>query len=141
MTADRIVFCKVLFDCVKASMNAMNNKLAAKYVVTQYFMMYAVRLIVEKDPIAKEMLVHPEVFVRTPKERGQFQTCMSAITDDLVTDLNIAIEDAGQDFDYRDKFRDTKWVKALAAEFLGTREKMVRRKKLPSIKEAWDDRT
>jgi hypothetical protein len=140
VTADRIILCKVIFDCVRASMNAMNNKLAAKYVVTQYFLMYAVRLIVENDPIAKDMLVRPEVFVRTPKTRGQFQTCISAITDDLVTDLNISIEDAGEDFDYRDKFRDIKWVKERAAEFLGTRQKLVRRKTLPSLKEAWDNR-
>src|SRR5205814_2183834 len=53
VNADRIVLCKVIFDSVKASMNAMNNKLAAKYVVTQYFLMYATRLIIESDPIAK----------------------------------------------------------------------------------------
>jgi hypothetical protein len=141
VTADRIVLCKVLFDGIKGSMNDLNNKLAAKYVVTQYFMLYAVRLIIESDPIANDMLVHPDRFVRNPTDRGNFQTCMSAITDDIVTDLNITIDDAGPDFDYRDKFRDVKWAKALASEILGMRQKLVRRKKLPSIKEAWDNRT
>jgi AIPR protein len=140
VTADRVVMCRVIFDCVKASMNAMENKLAAKYVVTQYFLMYAVRLIIEKDPIAKDMLVRPEEFVRDPKTRGQFQTCISSVTDDLVTDLNISIEDAGEDFDYRDKFRDEKWIRERASEYLGTRQKLVRRKTFPSLKEAWDNR-
>jgi len=140
VNADRIVLCKVIFDSVKASMNAMNNKLAAKYVVTQYFLLYATRLIIENDPIAKDVLTKPEIFVRQPKERGQFQTCISTITDDLVTDLNIAIDDSGPDFDYRDKFRDVKWVKGLASEFLATRQKLVRRKTFPSLKETWDNR-
>jgi hypothetical protein len=65
---------------------------------------------------------------------------MATVTDDLVTDLNIAIEDAGKDFDYRDKFRDMKWVKDRATEFLGTRQKLVRRKTIQSLKEAWDNR-
>ena len=46
----------------------------------------------------------------------------------------------GEDFDYRDKFRDIKWVKERAAEFLGTRQKLVRRKTILSLKEAWDNR-
>lgn len=140
VTADRIVLLKVIADCVKGSMNAITNPLAAKYVVTQYFLMYVVRLIVEKDPIAVDMLVRPAMFVRAPKDRIQFQTCMATVTDDLVTDLNIAIEDAGKDFDYRDKFRDMKWVKDRATEFLGTRQKLVRRKTIQSLKEAWDNR-
>jgi hypothetical protein len=140
VTADRIVLLKVIADCIKGSMNAMTNPLAAKYVVTQYFLMYVVRLIVEKDPIAVDLLVRPEKFVRASKDRANFQTCMSTVTDDLVTDLNIAIEDAGKDFDYRDKFRDLKWVKEKAAEFLGTRQKLVRRKTIQSLKESWDNR-
>lgn len=140
VTADRIVMCKVMFDSVQGSIAQLKNRLAAKYVVTQYFILYILRLIIENDPIAKDVLVTSKNFVRDAIERGKFQRCISTITDDIVTDLNISIEDAGEDFDYRDKFRDLKWVKQLAAEFIGTREKMVRRKKIPTLKESWDNR-
>ncbi len=137
VTADRIVLCRVIADSARASINGLNNKLAAKYIVTLYFLMYVARLVVDGDPLNKELLTNPASFVRDIAARNKFLICMKSITDDIVTDLNIAIEDAGPDFDYRDKFRDSKWVKQLAGEIIGTRQKLVRRKTLPTLKEAW----
>jgi len=138
VTADRIVFCKVIMDAVTASCGALKNGLAAKYVLTRYFMMYVIRLMIEEDPIGKEMLVNPESFVRSPVNRARFQSCVRGLADDIVTDLNIALEDAGPDFDYRNRMRDATWVKKLANEFFGTRIKLVRRKTFKSIKETWE---
>jgi hypothetical protein len=45
-------------------------------------------VILENDPLAKEILENPKWFVRTEKARGHFRDCISKTVSDLVVDLN-----------------------------------------------------
>jgi hypothetical protein len=54
-----------------------------------------------------------------------------------VTDVDAEIQDAGEDFDYRGKLRDSEWVKKLAKSVVSDHLKMVARNKIQSFAEDW----
>jgi hypothetical protein len=136
--SDRIVMCQVIMDTVIAACAAMKNQLCAKYVLTRYFILYTVRLMIEDDPISRDLLVNPKKFVRKSSDRGHFRDCIRHIADDIVVDLNIELEPLGKDFDYRDKMRETTWVSGLAKGIAATRIKLVQRNKIASLQAAWE---
>jgi len=139
VTSDRIVMCHAIMEAVIAATAGMKHKLCSKYVLTRYFMMYTIRLIIENDPIEKELLTGPKQFVREPAKRDKFRTCMRRIADDIVIDLNMELEPLGVDFDYRDKMRDEEWVKKLASQIVALRIKLVQRQNIKSMKASWEE--
>jgi hypothetical protein len=147
-TAHRAVMCRIIMDAIDAACareldnpprKAFENDLCAKYVLTKYFIMYAMRLMIDKDPIESEVLSEPEKFVHKKNDRKAFFNAMSKVADEIVVDLNYAIKEYGPDFDYRDKMRDETWVKKLANELCATRLKLVQQKRMNTIKAVWDE--
>jgi hypothetical protein len=97
VTAGRIVGLIAVRDAVVASLEKLNNQLAAYYSVTPYFVMYLVKQALQLDPLGKEFCQDPGRFVR---ERGfdAVVTAVRQIADDLIVDLNAELaerEEAG----------------------------------------------
>jgi hypothetical protein len=135
--ADRIVMCRVIADSIDAALPGLTNSLVAKYVLTRYMLLYFVRQILEKDELWKEINESPQTFVRSLGNREYFRACIDNIVSDVITDVDAEIREAGDDFDYRDKLRDSAWVKNLARAVVGDHLKLVGRKKIESFKEEW----
>lgn len=138
VTADRIVLCHVIAESITAALPRLSNGLIAKYILTGYMLLYCVRSILEKDALWHQINTAPEQFVRTDKARGKFRKCVDVVVGDLITDVDAEIESAGADFDYRDKLRDTEWVRKLSRSVVGDHLKMVTRKKIQSFKDDWE---
>jgi hypothetical protein len=138
VTADRIVLCRTIMEAIEAASAGITNTLCAKYVLTQYFLMYCVRGVIEKDTPSEEILRDPEKFVRDLKSRDDLRACIRRIAEDMVGDLNDEINPLGDDFDYRDKMRDVQWVKDLSTRIVGDHMKLVRRGKINSLRADWD---
>src|SRR3546814_6953915 len=49
VTADRIVLCHLLAGCIDNQTSSTKNQLFAKYVLTRFFLLYVMRLIIEGD--------------------------------------------------------------------------------------------
>lgn len=137
VTADRIVLCQAIADCIKAALPKLTNGLVAKYVLTRYMLLYFVRNILKKDDLWSDINTNPQRFVRKDTSRKLFRKCIDNIVSDLVTDVNAEIEGAGDDFDYRGKLRDSEWVDDLNKSVVGDHLKLVARKKIPSFKDDW----
>lgn len=137
VNADRIVMCRVIAESVDAALPRLTNGLVAKYVLTRYMLIYFVRNILRKDELWAEINTNPQTFVRQLKGRHHFRNCIDNIVSDLITDVNAEIEGIGEDFDYRDKLRDSEWVDKLNKSVVGDHLKMVARKKIPSFKGDW----
>jgi len=99
--------------------------------------LYVVRVILENDPLAKEILENPKRFVRTEKARNHFRECINKIVGDLVVDLNAEVEEYGDDFDYRDKLRDSSWVGELSKKVSADHLKLVKRGRIKSFEDEW----
>jgi hypothetical protein len=137
VTADRIVLCQVIVEAIDEALPSIKNQLFARYRLTRYLFLYVVRVILENDPLATEVLESPQLFVRTKKARDHFRDCIRKIVGDLVVDLNAEIEEYGDDFDYRDKLRDSAWVGELSKKVAADHLKLVKRGRIKSFKDEW----
>jgi hypothetical protein len=137
VTADHIVLCQDLAECVDAALPKLKNTLVAKYLLTRYMLVYFLRNIIAKDDLWPDIQNHPEKFVRTAMLREKFKAAVGNIVSDLIVDVNAEIEDLGADFDYRGKLRDSDWVKNLGKEVVGDHVKLVARGKISSFRDDW----
>jgi len=137
VTADHIVMCQTIMESIQKTVPKIRNTLFGKHVLARYFILYAVRLILESDELATELSSHPEVFVRKQPAREKFRTAIGAIVADIVDDVNALVEEHGDDFDYRNRLREEAWVKSQAGQIALDHKKLVRRKKIKPFKEEW----
>ncbi len=138
VTADRIVLCRVIMDSLVAALPKLTNTLVGKYTLTRYMLLYFIRNILRKDELGEQISADPSEFVRDPGARKRFRACIDNIVSDLITDVDAEIAGVGQDFDYRGKLREQKWVDDLNKVVVGDHLKMVARKKIPAFKEDWE---
>lgn len=138
VTADRIVFCNVLSEEVGKFLPQINNHLFAKYVLTKYMIVYLIRSIFDTDPLGKELVTNPGMFVKDVPSRNRFRECLRILIKDLVIDLNGEVDQHGENFDYRDKLRNDNWVRDLSKKLVAEHLKLVARKRIASFKEEWD---
>jgi hypothetical protein len=137
VTADRIVLCQAIIDEIDAALPQLENQLVARYVLVRYLLLYIVREVMEHDEIGKEAIQNPAKFVRDPTTRAKFQTCIRTVVEDLIIDLNGELADVGEDFDYRDRLRDQKWVTDIRRTLVSEYQKQVRRRRIASITNEW----
>ena len=88
-------------------------------------LLYFVREVLRKDELWPEINSNSGKFVKNLQDRQVFRECIDNIVSDLVTDVDAEIEEAGEDFDYRGKLRDSEWVKKLSKSVVGDHLKMV----------------
>ncbi len=139
VTADRIVLCHVIVEAVYQALPELKNQLFARYKLARYLLVYMIRNILANDKMAPDILENPGMFVRDKQDRELFRKCLSTIVSDLVIDLNAEVEELGEDFDYRDSLRDEKWVKKLNQKILTDHLKQVKRGRIQSFSDEWQD--
>lgn len=143
VTADRIVGLIAVRDAVIASLEQLDNKLAARYSVTPYFLMYLVKQALQLDPKGKEFCQDPGRFVR----EGGFDEVVRTlrqIADDLVVDLNAELaerDDSGNPFDHKRELKSPNAVRALRGDVLPSYQKAITRKRASSFSEEWNTAT
>ena len=140
VTAGRIVGLIAVRDAVEASLESMNNQLAAYYSVTPYFVMYLVRQALQLDSLGKEFCHDPGRFVRERNFDAVVKT-VRQISDDLIVDLNAEIaerEEAGNPFDHKRELKSASAVRALRGNVLPSYQKAVSRRRASSFTEEWE---
>ena len=138
VTADRIVLCQTIIEAIDAALPSIKNQLFAQYRLTRYMLLFVIRVILENDPLHREILENPKRFVRSEKARNHFRQCIGKIVGDLVVDLNAEVEEFGDDFDYRDKLRDSTWVAELSKKVSADHLKLVKRGRIKSFSQEWE---
>lgn len=139
VTADRIVLCQVIAEAVDEALKKINNKMFAQYVLARYLFVYMVRNVLESNVAAGDIFKNPGKFVRAKKNRDKFRQCIDTVLTDLVIDINAEVDDLGDAFDYRDKLRDSVFVKDLNKKIIADHLKQVARKRIKSFDEEWSD--
>jgi hypothetical protein len=132
------VLCQSIVDVIESVLPQLQNQLLARYVLVRYLLLYIVREVMEHDSIGKQAIASPETFVRDPIRRVKFQLCIRTVVNDLIIDLNGELADVGEDFDYRDRLRDSKWVQDLRRTLVSGYLKQVQRKRIASITDEWN---
>ncbi|SIR38801.1 MULTISPECIES: AIPR family protein [Acidiphilium] len=137
VTADRIVLCHVITNEINNALPQLENQLIARYVLIRYLMLYIVREVMDHDAVGKEMIQTPAIFVRDIETRKRTATCVRTIVSDLIIDFNGDLADVGEDFDYRDSLRDSKWVIDLRKKMVAGYLKQVQRGRIDSLSQEW----
>jgi hypothetical protein len=137
VTADRIVLCQVIVDEINNALPNLENQLIARYVLIRYLLLYIVREVMEHDEIGQQMIESPANFVRDPATRAKTAACIRTIVSDLIIDFNGDLADVGEDFDYRDSLRDSKWVIDLRKKLVSGYQKQVQRGRIDSLSQEW----
>jgi hypothetical protein len=140
VSADRIVLCYVIMEIIDELSDKIENRLFAKYSLTKRAILYMIRSIIEKDQKATEILTKPRIFVRDKKDRSHFRECIKKVVSDVVIDINAEVREYGEDFDYRGKLRDSKWVKDLCDNVVNNFLKLVERGRIPSFSDEWNNK-
>jgi len=140
VTADRIVLCQVIREAIDNASNGIENSLFGRYRLTRYLLLYIVREIIEQTSNGSSALSNPQVFVRKLADRNHFRKCIDNILKDVVVDLNDEVKEYGDDFDYRDKLRDSEWVKKLTRTIVKDHIKQINRGRIKSLGDEWKDR-
>jgi hypothetical protein len=138
VTADRVVLCQVIVEAIRDVTPAIKNTLFSRYRLTRYLLIYIAREILENDDLHEEVMTNPQTFVRDASDRDRFRACVRKIMDDIVIDLNAEVEEYGDDFDYRDKLRNSEWVRGLSKKVVADYLKLVKRGRIQSFKEEWE---
>lgn len=139
VTAARIVGLIAVRDAVVASLEKLDNQLAARYSVTPFFLMYLVRQALQGDSLGREFCQDPGRFV----SEGGFAAVVAAvrrIADDLIVDLNAELaerEDNGNPFDHKRELKSVTAVRALRGEILPSYQKAVARNRASSFEDEW----
>ena len=132
------MLCYLLMKKIEASLNDLENKLIAKYLLTKYAILYGLRRIFDSDEFGRELLANPEKFVRSPKTRKKLMKVVSMQLDGLIIDLNVETSELTDDFDYRGKMRDKEYVSDLMGKLLASYQKDIKRKKAKTMRESWN---
>jgi hypothetical protein len=140
VSADRILMLKLIDNSIANKIGNINNQLIARYTLTRYAILYFIRTILENDEVGKDVILRPEVYVRSQIDRTDFVDCVNRIIDDIIVDLNMEVDGLGEDFDYKSKLRDETWVNNLARNIVGTYLKLVKSQRLSSFTKEWNDK-
>ena len=140
VTADRIVLCQVVKEAIDEASKKIENSLFGRYRLTRYLLLYIMREIIEQSAIGSTVLSNPMPFVRKSLDRSHFRKCIREILMDVVVDLNDEVKGYGDDFDYRDKLRDSDWVKNITRTIVKDHIKQINRGRVNSLQDEWDAR-
>ncbi|HEX8176986.1 MAG TPA: AIPR family protein [Pyrinomonadaceae bacterium] len=140
VTADRILLTYLIWEIASEELLTLTNDLVAKYNLTPYVLVYIVRNILENDAMFTEITTHPEEFVRNEIDRERFKDCVRTILKDVIIDVNAKVEEYGENFDYRDRLRNSQWVKELNQEVVSIHLKLIKRGTIKSFGEEWRDK-
>jgi len=138
VTAHRILLCHVLSARIVAAQEKITNTLFARYSLTTFFLLYVLRLLLEGDDTAANVILTPEKYVATDENRSKLASAIDKLLSEVVTDLNAEIDQLGDNFDYRGKLRDEDWCKNLAHEIAATHKKLVDRGRLETFGNIYD---
>lgn len=131
--AQRIVFLRKLMETINSAMKGLKNGPMSNYTLTKYFVMSALRDIIDSHPKAKAV-VNSKKFADSENYKA-LMSALEKIVPEVINDLNHLVEDQGADFDYKADLKSPEKTKNWRAELLRTYEKDVKRDKATSFSE------
>lgn len=139
VTASRIVALIAVRDAVIASLEKLDNQLAARYSVTPYFLMYLLKQALKLDPQGEAFCKAPGEFL-SQKGFDAVAKVVETVAADLVVDLNSEFEEreeASNPFDHKRELKSPTAVRALKQAVIPGYQKAVQRNRATSFGDEW----
>jgi hypothetical protein len=123
------VLCHLILKEIEKRLQKLDNQLFAKHVITKYMLLYAIREYFEGDANFSKFVKEAGTVMRNKNHRMEFSSCIGSFLNEMIVDLNMESKDFGDDFDYRDKLRDQKWVRTTVSNLVREYQKQKARGK------------
>lgn len=138
--AYRIYALYLIYVTAKESLEALNNKLMAKYSLTPFLLLYLLKQVLDEDDAGKLFSADPKPFIKSPKKRTKFQDCIRRVLDDLIIELNAESSERDEDnrpIDYKRELKSQSAVKELSRSILTQYRKSIARSRVSSFNDEW----
>ncbi len=140
VNVDRIVMLHLMTKVIdNEARPRIAGSLFAKHVLTRYFLMHVMRDIMDGDGVGRQVIEDPGNFVRSEDNRNRLFQCLGSILRGVIVDLNYELKDFGEDFDYRGRLREEKWIKEMTRKLVTEYQKDVDRGKILSFSDDWNN--
>ncbi|MBZ0293611.1 MAG: AIPR family protein, partial [Anaerolineae bacterium] len=142
ITAHRIYALYTIFEVVTEKINDLDNQRMANYSLTNFFLLYLIRLALETDTSGKLFCQNPHPFISSVDGHNRLQDCIRSILQDLLIDLNHELrerDEAGNTFDYKRELKSPNAVRSIARSIVAGYEKQVARGRIPAFSDQWED--
>ena len=135
VSAYRIAFLDLLQTSINRGLDKLKDQLVARYNLTQYLVLYLVRLALEKDELGARLLKNPrQIWEEFGPEA--ISSAFDVVVDDLVVDLNAELaerNDSDSPFDHKRELKSPNAIRDLSNAVLPSYEKAIRRNRATSF--------
>ena len=138
VNAYRIVFLHLMMQRIYKVVSNISNKPMSKYGLTRFFLLSIVSELVQSNEITAQYYRDPSILFSSGKI-SKFMDAVEEVLKSIIIDLNYAVEDLGQEFDYKRDLKSPSKTKELRKSLLRDYEKDIARKKASSIEQLMAD--
>jgi hypothetical protein len=136
VNACRIIFLTLMMQTIERVMEEIEHRPFGNYRLTKYFFLYLSSQILRDDTEGLSIVHDPASLMKDKKKTKKFFEAMKEILDGIVVDLNLEVDERGDEFDYKSDLKSPQKVASLANKLFSTYQKDVKRKKALTITQA-----
>jgi hypothetical protein len=118
----------------------IEDPLIRGYRLTDYFILYLLRIALDQDKEGKAFVVDPSQFVRNVADRAKLKKVLKRVLSDVIIDFNAEIRDRvanGNPLDYKRELKSASAVRSLARSIIPVYQKAVSRGRASSFGGEW----
>jgi hypothetical protein len=122
-TAARIRLAQLMRDVVQEILSELGNPRVERYTLTRFITLYLLGEVLREEVDGKALLDDPEPYLET--KDGRHVTEQVTVLDqirgmcrDIVIELKYYLDEKGEEYDYKSRFKTESEVKAIRAEVL-----------------------
>jgi hypothetical protein len=138
LDAHRVVLLEIIEDRIQNSLNKIKNPLVSSYGMTKYMIFYIIRKIFDQDELGVDVLTTPSKYTLEIKNKLNLERVLDRLIEDIIIDLNGEIENQGENFDYKSKYRDKDWIENISKDIVSNHQKLVMRQRILSLKQEFE---
>lgn len=116
----------------------ITNPLVANYSMTRYTILFIIRKIMESDEFGRQLISNPSSFLMEAEKQQRLKNVLSRLLEDIIIDLNGEIDNQGEGFDYKSKYRDKDWIESISREIVSNHQKLVQRGRINSLRQEFE---
>jgi hypothetical protein len=141
VNAKRIIFLYLLMQTLKARLGDIQNRAFAGYTLTRFFLFDVLGHIMRKDVVATAFVADPTALLADGAKLQKFLAIIDDILRATISDLNYAISDKGEGFDYKSLLKNQSQIVQLRKELMQDYDRELARKRTEPISEIWQKAT
>ena len=116
VSAWKIIFLRKVMDRIEISLNNIKRETIQRYLLTRYFLLFALAKIIDDDEEAKEAIADPEALLKDSRKCERLLESIEGVCCQLCVDLRFELGDGDPQPDYKAVLKSQARVQELEAK-------------------------